>query len=127
MSSFTVTPNLGLKVPIAPTAAWDNPMNFNLATLDAAIGSATKGPYYDLRDYNGMADGSDATAAFQAAIDAATANTTYITNSEGQIVGTGGGTVYVPPGTWMVSQLVVSNYTHIVGAGYGTSVLKLLP
>ncbi|WP_415860942.1 M10 family metallopeptidase C-terminal domain-containing protein [Azotobacter vinelandii] len=76
---------------------------------------------YNVKDFGALGDGvSDDTAAIQAAIDAAYA--------------AGGGTVYLPAGEYRVSGgeepsdgcLTIKSNVHIVGAGMGETVIKLV-
>ncbi|ACO81203.1 Secreted mannuronan C-5 epimerase [Azotobacter vinelandii CA] len=76
---------------------------------------------YNVKDFGALGDGvSDDTAAIQAAIDAAHA--------------AGGGTVYLPAGEYRVSGgeepsdgcLTIKSNVHIVGAGMGETVIKLV-
>ncbi|WP_263262455.1 M10 family metallopeptidase C-terminal domain-containing protein [Pseudomonas sp. RIT-PI-S] len=73
---------------------------------------------FDIRDYGAKGNGADDTAAIQKAIDAAAA--------------AGGGKVYVPSGTWVVSDgdgsgnaLALKSNVTLSGDGAGATTLKL--
>lgn len=67
--------------------------------------------YYDVTDFGAKADGSDASAAIQAALDKAFAD--------------GGGTVYIPRGTYTVkTTLVKPAKVSILGAGMNIATLR---
>jgi hypothetical protein len=69
--------------------------------------------YFDASDYGAVGDGShDDTAAIQSAIDAAKAD--------------GGGTVWLPRGTYYITDrlLIDADNLHLRGAGQGVAVLK---
>jgi hypothetical protein len=70
--------------------------------------------YFDAAAYGAIGDGSvDDTAAIQAAIDAVQAD--------------GGGTVYLPRGTYRITDrlLIDAHYVHLRGAGRGATTLKV--
>lgn len=73
---------------------------------------------FDIRDYGAKGNGTDDTAAIQKAINAAAA--------------AGGGQVYVPTGTWVVSDadgsgnaLALKSNVNLTGDGAGASLLRL--
>lgn len=60
---------------------------------------------------------------YDAAGDGSTDDTTAIQNALDAAADAGGGTVYIPPGTYMTSQLTVGNKVRVTGAG-GNTTLK---
>lgn len=66
---------------------------------------------YDVTNYGAIAgDGLSDTTAIQSALDAAAS--------------AGGGTVYIPAGTYHVENLLIGDYTTVAGDGQGTSILE---
>ena len=80
----------------------DRLQDFGEAALAPAL------PWVDIRTFGAVITSSDNTSSIQNAI-----------NSLGS-----GGTVIIPPGTWITGKLTLSNNTRILGMGWG-SILKL--
>lgn len=85
------------------------------ALTPAAIGAvAVDALFYNAKDHGVVGDGTS--------VDSAALQTLVNT-----VATAGGGTVYLPPGTYVVSAVYLASNITLLGAGMGSTVLKLDP
>jgi hypothetical protein len=98
----TLTVNTEADVPVVTSAS---------TNFEGNVTINGPNPWYDVRSWGAVGNGvANDTTAFQNAIDAAT---------------TAGGTVYVPPGTYLLTgSLALKNKVHLLGSGVRASFLS---
>jgi hypothetical protein len=62
---------------------------------------------------------------FGALGDNSTDNTTFINNAITALSAAGGGTLFFPSGTYLSGTITLVSNVHLIGAGYGVSIIKL--